>query len=946
MGTDPAGALAKLRDKTEQVRQLPEIRPELRDQLLGQLQQAIRAGKARQTEFENHMRQIQEAEAAAKERMLVADSMQRRQQKVRQLMDRFEVLISEGKFKEAEEDTAGEVAKIVDSSMDRVNNPVAVDATLYARTKGAVNDILALRVQKQKGFLDTMFQVEKSHVPMADEPPIIYPPAEVWKELTARRKERYSASEMSHHGAADKKIDEALKSPTTIEFVETPLQDVIDYLKDLHHIEIQLDKKELESMNIGSDTLVTKNLKGISLRSALKLMLDELGLKYVVHNEVLLITSPTKAESEEFLTTKVYPVADLVVPIQTPTMAGGFGGMGGMMGGMGNTMMGGGMGGMMGGGMGGMGGMMGGMGGMGGMMGGMGGMGGGMGGMGGMFNVPIAPVPNLPKQPQQPNGLNAFFVKEEAVPAETPPAPAKKAGAGAETPSAEATKTPPAEIDLKLAPGADATAAWDRYFAGHPKADPVAVRRTAAKLMDGRKFDQVIALIEAALRHQQVQSWMYEGLGLALQAAGRPKDEVERALMSAADLAQGTADLMYLAAYLERLEMDRRALSLYHEVSQLDPLWTEPCLHGLRVAKRLHDADGIQWSAAGILSQAWPVSQAEIFKGAYRTAAATLEDLRSKKRTREADRFEAAINEALARDCIVIVSWTGEADVDLMVTEPAGTVCSLRNCRTTSGGLVQNDVPLGDGAAGAQGHTAMYACPQAFSGAYEAVIRRVWGQVITGKVTVDLYRHYGTPQARCEEQKIALERGEALVKFDLAGGRRKVALSEQQVANAAVAQVVMNQQAQVLAQQIQMLNDPQAQAALARANQVAAAVASQTAAAGQAGGPVVPFPWPYPVQGGVGYMPIIIALPEGANMTATGVVSADRRYVRITCVPLFSAIAKVTTFSMDTGASATQAGGGTNGQGFGGLGLGQGGGGLGGNGGGGVGGGAAGAGFL
>ncbi|MGA2069512.1 MAG: hypothetical protein ABSG86_31460, partial [Thermoguttaceae bacterium] len=234
MGTDPAGALAKLRDKTEQVRQLPEIRPELRDQLLGQLQQAIRAGKARQTEFENHMRQIQEAEAAAKERMLVADSMQRRQQKVRQLMDRFEVLISEGKFKEAEEDTAGEVAKIVDSSMDRVNNPVAVDATLYARTKGAVNDILALRVQKQKGFLDTMFQVEKSHVPMADEPPIIYPPAEVWKELTARRKERYSASEMSHHGAADKKIDEALKSPTTIEFVETPLQDVIDYLKDLH----------------------------------------------------------------------------------------------------------------------------------------------------------------------------------------------------------------------------------------------------------------------------------------------------------------------------------------------------------------------------------------------------------------------------------------------------------------------------------------------------------------------------------------------------------------------------------------------------------------------------------------------------------------------------------------------------------------------------------------
>ena len=77
-------------------------------------------------------------------------------------------------------------------------------------------------------------------------------------------------------------------------------------------------------------TPVTKNLKGISLRSALKLLLDELQLKYVVHNEVLLITSPAKAESDEYMTTKVYPVADLVLPIKSAGFSGGFGGMGGM----------------------------------------------------------------------------------------------------------------------------------------------------------------------------------------------------------------------------------------------------------------------------------------------------------------------------------------------------------------------------------------------------------------------------------------------------------------------------------------------------------------------------------------------------------------------------------------------------------------------------------------
>ncbi len=42
---------------------------------------------------------------------------------------------------------------------------------------------------------------------------------------------------------------------------------------DKHHIEIQLHNKALGDVGIGSDTPVTKNLKGITLRSALRLML-------------------------------------------------------------------------------------------------------------------------------------------------------------------------------------------------------------------------------------------------------------------------------------------------------------------------------------------------------------------------------------------------------------------------------------------------------------------------------------------------------------------------------------------------------------------------------------------------------------------------------------------------------------------------------------------------
>jgi hypothetical protein len=36
-------------------------------------------------------------------------------------------------------------------------------------------------------------------------------------------------------------------------------------------------------------------------------------------------------------------------------------------------------------------------------------------------------------------------------------------------------------------------------------------------------------------------------------------------------------------------------------------------------------------------------------------------------------------------------------------------------------------------------------------------------------------------------------------------------------------------------------------------------------------------------------------------MTVTAIISADRRYVRITPIPLFSQIGKVTTFNLGTG---------------------------------------------
>jgi hypothetical protein len=110
--------------------------------------------------------------------------------------------------------------------------------------------------------------------------------------------------------SATAKINETLDQDTVISFVETPLQDVVGYLKDFHKVEIQLDKKALDDAGLGTDTPVTRELGEISLRSALELMLHEFDLTWIIDHEVLIIT--TLAAANERREIRIYNVADLI----------------------------------------------------------------------------------------------------------------------------------------------------------------------------------------------------------------------------------------------------------------------------------------------------------------------------------------------------------------------------------------------------------------------------------------------------------------------------------------------------------------------------------------------------------------------------------------------------------------------------------------------------------
>jgi len=92
---------------------------------------------------------------------------------------------------------------------------------------------------------------------------------------------------------AEGKVESALASKTDLVFRDTPLGDVITHLKNLHNVEIRLDQKALAEAGLRANMPITMNVKGVSLRSGLRLMLRDIDLSYVVADQSILVTTPS-----------------------------------------------------------------------------------------------------------------------------------------------------------------------------------------------------------------------------------------------------------------------------------------------------------------------------------------------------------------------------------------------------------------------------------------------------------------------------------------------------------------------------------------------------------------------------------------------------------------------------------------------------------------------------
>ncbi len=325
---DPSTTKVSLKALQDRIRRATELDADTRTRLDSRVGSAIEVAARAEQNLKERLASregIQSNQAASKR--LIAET-ERRNATVQQLVERFNSLLDQQLFVSASNEIAPQITAIDrNSKIDVVTNIKSSMSANEHLIKDSVN-------KRSRAFADSLTLNEQLLTPFVDEPPLIYPAADVWQALSARRRERYGSIDLSGGKESERKIYRALNERGEINFNGTPLSGVVKYFREFHSIPIVIDDTALDAEGVTPDEPITLELPTVSLRSALKLILEPLQLTYVIEDEVMRITSKRTSAN----VVRVYPVADLVVPIVPPM--GGVGG-GGFGAGMGNGMGGG-----------------------------------------------------------------------------------------------------------------------------------------------------------------------------------------------------------------------------------------------------------------------------------------------------------------------------------------------------------------------------------------------------------------------------------------------------------------------------------------------------------------------------------------------------------------------------------------------------------------------------
>ena len=433
-----------------------------------------------------------------------------------------------------------------------------------------------------------------------------------------------------------------------------------------------------------------------------------------------------------------------------------------------------------------------------------------------------------------------------------------------------------AQGDPKAEPVLDSKVIWQDALAKGVE-DPGLIIACADFLAQTGKWNHAAEFLKADLRQGiVVRPWVYKSLAIALRQSGGAAAEIERAEMSSAELepldAQGYLDASRAMAGDKRWD---RALAFAKQAAVLEPNTPYAYNEALLYANSAKDVDGMEWAAGHLLRQDWPVSNQTLQGKAIHTAQDLAKTLERDNRRNEAATLLGAVESQRQRDLVFKLSWQGDADLDLKVKEPTGSVCWVLNRQTIGGGTLTGD-------AQSDRNSETYQAAKAFSGDYEVTVDHVWGAPLSNKAQLKIIRHQGTPQQSEELVTIDLKNGGA-VKVNLADGRRnEVAYVPPPSSVRPVSEAVVKTTDRCsLMNKLRKMSEPDVQ-------DVTVGLSGSTVGMGET---PMSAPTSMTPVGGEQYQSKLSSfIANSLEVTTQATMAADRRSVRVSMTPVFNTV--------------------------------------------------------
>jgi type II secretory pathway component GspD/PulD (secretin) len=282
-----------------------ELDPEQTAPLRRQLEERLKRFNTmrEQMAFEKLQKDQLAAKTNESRRKFLAEEHKKEQ--VAELMRQYQTFMKEGKYTEAE------AVAMKAHEIDPDN--VQADAGVFkAKMLRGVSSEDKIKAAKEGGFAAAMQDVSDSAVAEVDNAnPVKYD--KTWA-MTARRKNK-SSLPLQMPSKEDKEVTSKLNTYVSIDFKNKPLSEVLDELRTMTGVNIVPDKAKLDEEAISLEQPVTIKLDGVMLKNALKLILNNARLTYAVRDGVLMVTTPAGRRGD--LVKRIYPVADLIVPLES-----------------------------------------------------------------------------------------------------------------------------------------------------------------------------------------------------------------------------------------------------------------------------------------------------------------------------------------------------------------------------------------------------------------------------------------------------------------------------------------------------------------------------------------------------------------------------------------------------------------------------------------------------